>query len=187
VLIPRGSLYKDTYLTMDVNGETATIHNKETPLHKKMTITFDVSHYNDKDKKQLYIGHINENNKPSYNRTSKKQNRFSIRTRTFGKYGLFSDVTKPDIVPINISSKKWISAKDAYLKIKINDTESGIKRYRGTLNGKFIVMEYDYKTGMLVYNFNDNIHADSENNFKLVVIDNVGNRATYETTFYKKP
>ena len=48
-------------------------------------------------------------------------------------------------------------------------------------------MEYDYKTGMLIYDFNDKIVTDSENNFKLVVLDNVGNRATFETTFYRKP
>ncbi len=186
LLIPKGSLYEDTYLDLLVNGETAEIHNDETPLHKNITLVFDVSHYKDEDKKKLYIGRINGNDKIYYTRTSKKENRFSTRTRTFGKYSLFSDTQKPTIVPINVSSKKWIS-QATHLKVKINDTESGIKSYRGTLNGKFILMEYDYKTGMLVYDFSDNVNTDSENNFKLVVLDNVGNRATFETTFYRKP
>ncbi len=186
LLIPKGSVYEDTYLDLSVNGETALIHNDETPLHKNMTMAFDVSHYKEQDKKKLYIGRVNSKNKPSYSRTSKKGNRFSTRTRTFGKYALFSDTQKPTIVPINVSNKKWIS-NARYLKIKINDSESGIKSYRGTLNGEFILMEYDYKTGMLVYDFNDKIIPESENNFKLVVLDNVGNRATFETTFYRKP
>ena len=74
-----------------------------------------------------------------------------------------------------------------YLKLKINDSETGISSYRGTINGKFILMEYDYKTGMLVYDFNDKIINASENKFKLIVLDKVGNKSTYEATFFRKP
>jgi len=186
LLIPKGSLYEDTYLDINVSGETATIHNDRTPLHKNMTLAFDVSHYSDEDKKHLYIGRINDKKKVYHSRTSKKGNRFTTRTRTFGKYSLFTDYQKPVIVPINVASKKWIS-QESHLKIKINDSDSGIKSYRGTINGKFILMEYDYKTGMLIYDFNDRIHQESENNFKIIVLDNVGNRATFETTFFRKP
>ncbi|MCK8524104.1 M23 family metallopeptidase [Aquimarina sp. D1M17] len=186
LLIPKGSLYEDTYLNIDVNRETAVIHDAETPLHKNMTLAFDVSHYKDEDIKKLYIGRVNKKGKPSHSRTRRKGTRLSTRTRTFGKYSLFSDLQKPTIVPVNVSSKKWISSA-THLKVKINDSESGVKSYRATINGKFILMEYDYKTGMLVYDFSDNIITDSENNFKLVVLDNVGNRATFETTFYRKP
>ncbi len=186
LLIPKGSLYEDTYLDISVSGETAKIHNDQTPLHKNMTLAFDVSRYKDEDLKKMYIGRVISDKKSSYSRTYKKGKRFSTRTRTFGTYSLFSDTQKPVIVPINVASKKWISSA-THLKIKINDSGSGVKSYRGTLNGKFILMEYDYKTGMLIYDFNDKIVTDSENNFKLVVLDNVGNRATFETTFYRKP
>ncbi|SHI49838.1 M23 family metallopeptidase [Aquimarina spongiae] len=186
LLIPKGSLYEDTYLDISVSGETAKIHNDQTPLHKNMTLAFDVSRYKDEDLKKMYIGRVISDKKSSYSRTNKKGKRFSTRTRTFGTYSLFSDTQKPVIVPINVASKKWISSA-THLKIKINDSGSGVKSYRGTLNGKFILMEYDYKTGMLIYDFNDKIVTDSENNFKLVVLDNVGNRATFETTFYRKP
>lgn len=186
LLIPKGSLYEDTYLDISVTGETVKVHNNRTPLHKNMTLVFDVSRYTPEDKKKLYIGRVNGDKTPYYARTSKKGDRFSTRTRTFGTYSLFTDNQKPTIVPINVSSKKWIS-EATHLKIKINDAETGIKSYRGTLNGKFILLEYDYKTGMLVYDFDDKINTDSENNFKLVVLDNVDNRATFETTFYRKP
>ncbi len=185
VFIPKGSLYDNTYLDISVQGETAKIHTSRTPLHKNMTIAFDVSNYTTEDKKKLYIGRVLSASSNSYSNTYKKDNRFSIRTRTFGTYSLFSDHQKPTIVPINVGNKKWISSAN-YLKVKINDAQSGVKSYRGTINGKFILLEYDYKTGMLIYDFNDGINTDSENNFKLVVLDNVGNKAVYETTFYRK-
>ncbi len=183
--IPKGALYKDTYLNISVEGETAKIHNNRTPLHKSMTVVFDVSKYKQEDRKQLYIGEV-FGKKHLYSRTSKKGNRFSTRTRTFGKYALFFDRKKPTIMPINVVNEKWLS-DDTHLKVKINDAETGIRSYRGTINGKFILMEYDYKTGMLVYDFNDQTNTDSKNNFKLVVYDKVGNRSTFEAVFYRKP
>ena len=74
-----------------------------------------------------------------------------------------------------------------YLKFKISDDLSGISSYRGTINGKFILMEYDYKTNSLVYDFNDEINTtETENNLKIIVVDNVGNSTTFEGTFFRK-
>ena len=72
------------------------------------------------------------------------------------------------------------------LKIKITDVLSGISSYRATINGKFILMEYNYKKDVLTYDFDDQIISESENNLKLIVIDNVGNNATFEATFFRK-
>ena len=47
-------------------------------------------------------------------------------------------------------------------------------------------MEYDIKTQLLTYNFDDNIKKEIENNLKIVVTDNVGNTSTFESLFYKK-
>lgn len=184
--IPKGSLYENTYLDITANGDTIKIHEDEIPLHKNMTIVFNVANYSEIDKKKLYIGRLGYNDKHYHVKTNKKGNRFSTRTRTLGSYSLFMDIEKPTIVPINVSDKKWMS-KANFLKIKIDDSDSGIKSYRATINGKFILMEYDYKTGMLVYDFNDNIISETENKFKLIVLDKVGNNTTFQTTFFRKP
>ncbi|WP_299443546.1 M23 family metallopeptidase [uncultured Aquimarina sp.] len=184
--IPKGSLYEKSYLDIEASGDTIKIHKDEVPLHKNMTIVFDVSNYSEADKKKLYIGRLGYNDKHYHVKTNKKNNRFSTRTRTLGSYSLFTDLDKPTIVPINVSDKKWMS-KAQFLKIKIDDADSGIKSYRATINGKFILMEYDYKTGMLVYNFDDKIITDTENKFKLIVLDKVGNNTTFETIFFRKP
>jgi len=179
--IPKNSLYENAYLNIETKGDTIMIHKDEIPLHKKMTVVFDVSSYSVSDRKKLYIGELGYKGTHFYVKTSKKNNRFSTRTRTLGSYALFTDDSQPTIVPINVSDKKWMS-KANFLKIKIDDSDSGIKSYRATINGKFILMEYDYKTGMLVYNFDDKIITEAENNFKLIVLDKVGNNATFETT-----
>ncbi len=186
VFIPKGSLYDNAYLDIKTNGDTIQIHRDEIPLHKNMTIAFDISNYTEDDKKKLYIGRLGYKNDHYYSKTYRKADRLSTKTRTFGDYSLFLDQEIPIIVPINVADKKWIS-KENFLKIKIDDTDSGIKSYRATINGKFILMEYDYKTGMLVYDFNDKVISDTENKFKLIVLDKVGNNTTFEITFFRKP
>jgi hypothetical protein len=95
------------------------------------------------------------------------------------------DNEKPDIEAINFKNKSWISNL-SHLKVKINDEGSGVKNYRATLNGRWILMEYDIKTQLLIYNFDDDITKEIENNLKIVVTDNVGNSSTFESLFYKK-
>ena len=47
-------------------------------------------------------------------------------------------------------------------------------------------MEYNYKKDVITYDFDDEIITDSENKLKVIVVDNVGNNATFEATFFRK-
>jgi hypothetical protein len=47
-------------------------------------------------------------------------------------------------------------------------------------------MEYDYKTDLLTYDFDDKVISETEHNLKLIVTDNVGNSSTFEATFFRK-
>lgn len=186
IYIPRNALYKSEYLDIKSDGESISVHHPETALHKNITIGFDVSRYKDKDKDKLYIARMSDWGRPYYSTTYKKQNRFTTRTKTFGTYKLAIDDTPPLVKPVNFREGKWMS-NYRYLKFKISDNLSGISSYRATINGKFILMEYDYKTNSLVYDFNDHIITNAtENNLKLIVIDNVGNSTTFEGTFFRK-
>ena len=185
VYIPANSLYENTYLNIKVQGDTLKIHKDVVPLHKSMTISADISNYEEIDKDKLFIGRLNYKGVPYYNITKRKEDKLSAYTKIFGDYVLVSDTTIPEIKPLNFSNKKWIS-KNKTLKIKIDDKLSGISSYRATINGKFILMEYNYKKDVLTYDFDDDIISETENNLKLIVIDNVGNNTTFESTFFRK-
>ncbi len=186
VYIPKGALYDDTFLNLSVNSDSLDFHQTETPLHKNATITYDISAYNQEDREKLYIGRLNRKGTDIYySGTRIKDNTLTTATRTFGTYTIGIDKTPPVITAKNVAKGRWMS-KYRYLKFKIEDAHSGIKSYRATINGKFILMEYDYKTKTLIHDFNDNVVTDTENNLKLIVTDNVGNSATFETTFFRK-
>ncbi len=185
IYIPPNSLYEDTYLDIEVKGDTLKFHEDVVPIHKNITITVDASNYNAADIGKLYLGRINYKGEPYYNTTFRKGTKLSARTRTFGSYILAMDTIAPSIKPVNFSDGKWVS-NNKTLKIKIEDDLSGISSYRATVNGKFILMEYNYKKDVLTYNFDDNVINETENNLKLIVVDNVGNSATFEATFFRK-
>ncbi|NQY05615.1 MAG: M23 family metallopeptidase [Flavobacteriaceae bacterium] len=185
VYLPKHSLYEDTYLDIQTNGDTITLHRNDVPLHKRISIKFDVSNYSAEDRKKLFVSELDYKNRPTYSSTYKTSTTFETKTKTLGKYTLTIDNQKPKILPYNFKSKKWLS-NYRYLKVKIADDLSGVRRYRATINGKFILMEYDYKKDLLTYDFNDNIITDTENKLKVIVTDNVGNSSTFETVFYRK-
>lgn len=185
VYIPSESLYEDTYLRVESSGDTLKLHEDVEPLHKNMTISFDASAYTKEDMSQLYIGKTNYNYPPSYYTTYRNGTKLSAKTKTFGTYVLARDNEPPTVSAVNFQDEKWIS-KNETLECKIEDDKSGISSYRAALNGKFILVEYDYKKDVLVYDFADHIVSETENKLKLIVVDNVGNSTTFEATFYRK-
>ena len=185
IYIPTNSFYENVYLNINAKEDTLVLHENVIPLHKSISISTDISNYNANDIDKLYIGRLNYKKEPYYNFTSRKGTKLTTYTKTLGSFVLVADNTNPKIKALNFQDNKWIS-KNKTLKIKITDILSGISSYRATINGKFILMEYNYKKGILTYDFDDQIISESENNLKLIVIDNVGNNATFEATFFRK-
>jgi len=185
IYIPKDALYENTYLKLDETAGSVDVHKFTTPLHKNITIGFKADKYTKEDFDKLYVARRYPWGTKYYSPTYKEENRITTRTRTFGTYGLEMDTIAPTITPVNFRDKKWVSDLK-YLKLKIKDEESGIADYYGTINGKFIVLEYDYKSDIIRYDFRDKVSDQTENNLKVIVVDNVGNSATFEATFFRK-
>ncbi len=185
IYIPKNSLYQDAYLDISFEDEKVILHEDIIPIHTNITIGFDVSKYKPEDREQMFIASLNKWNRPNYSTTTKDGDRFTTKTRTFGTYTLARDTQAPKVVPVNFRDGQWISGnKD--LKVKISDDLSGINSYRATVNGKFILMEYEYKQNLLTHDFADGVVTDTENLLRIEVKDNVGNTTIFESTFFRK-
>ncbi len=180
------TVYEDTYIDFRASSDTLFIHEDIVPLQKNFYINYDISNYKTEHKDKLFIARLfGYYKRPTYVSTNRKGDVLSAGTKVFGTYTLEMDNTPPTITPVNFKDKDWLS-KYRYLKVKINDDLSGISKYRATVNGKWILMEYDYKTNTLVHDFNDNSIIDTKNELKIIVTDNVGNSTTFEATFFRK-
>ena len=82
-------------------------------------------------------------------------------------------------------TNRWISLEKD-IRFTVKDIGSGIDRYTGYLNGKWILFEYEPKNKNLTYNFNDLKFKSGKQDLKLKVTDNVGNESIFQTTFYRK-
>ncbi len=98
--------------------------------------------------------------------------------REFGDYCIMADTVKPEIKPVNFTPGKTLSSQNN-LKVMITDELSGIKSYRGTLNGQWILMDYDEKNDLLIYNFDDRIKKGT-NDLVITVSDNKNNVSSYK-------
>ncbi|WJJ95822.1 M23 family metallopeptidase [Algibacter luteus] len=182
----KDTFYEDFYIDFEVKNDTLKLHEDVKAAKKNFNITFDVSKYSIEDRNSLYIAKLLGDNKyPAYTSTKRKDHLLIARTKKLGTYALSMDTVSPTISAKNFKDKQWLS-NFRYLKVKIDDQESGISNYRATVNGKWILMEYDYKTKTLTHDFNDNVITDTKNNLKVIVTDNVGNNSTFETLFYRK-
>jgi len=180
------TFYEDFNIDFSVRNDTLRLHKDVIPLLNYYSIQYDISNYADEDKDQLFIAKLyGYYQRPSYVSTKRIGDQLSASTKTLGTFTLARDTKDPTITPVNFKNKQWLS-KSNELVLKISDDLSGISNYRATINGKWILMEYEYKKNTLSYDFSDHVSTDTENNFKLIVTDNVGNSTTFEATFFRK-
>ena len=180
------TFFEDFYMDFDVKNDTLILHKDIVPARKNFIINYDISNYKDADKEKLFIARlVGYKNYPVYSFTKRNGSVLSTSTKTLGTYALTTDMVAPTISALNFKDGQWLS-NFRFLKIKIDDALSGISNYRATINDKWILMEYDYKTKTLTYDFNDNTTIETKNNLKVIVTDNVGNSATFEALFYRK-
>jgi hypothetical protein len=103
------------------------------------------------------------------------------KVREFGDFCIVADTIHPEIKGVNIYPGKVFNTQTT-IKCTIKDKNSGIKSYRGKIDDKWILMDYDYKKNLLRFDIEKNI-SKGEHTFTLKVIDNVGNTTNYKAEF----
>ncbi len=179
VYVPPHALLDTFY--MDTEYDNDTIKKKEewrvgnvfTPLIQNVSITLKIDSNSAlrHPKASVYAKKWNYN---SYVGTEWTKYGAKFRTRALGKFLILRDEKNPYI--------KLHSKKSNYVSFKISDERSGIGSFRATLNGDWIMLNYDHKQKLIYldpYYWDKKLKGD----FKLVLKDNAGNKTEYTTTF----
>lgn len=106
----------------------------------------------------------------------------SAGTKTCGTYSLEIDTLKPVIQPLNVVASKNIHYYKT-LKFRIYDSQSGVKKYHATLNGKFILFSYDLKYNLITAHLDEDLPR-GKYLLELTVTDNCNNTARYSASLY---
>jgi hypothetical protein len=172
------TLFDTLYLKTDYidelvdNREIFEISEDIYPLKKNMKVSLKPKlQYQHKDKISAY--YTTDLKNFSHQGGAWKNDRFEFYTRTLGKYTLL-----PDTVPPNI---KVVQQNSDHFRCYITDDQSGIKDYELTINGQWVLMNYDPKRN---YIWSEKLEKSKpfSGNLELKVRDNVNNEKIYQTT-----
>ncbi|MCB2221970.1 MAG: M23 family metallopeptidase [Bacteroidetes bacterium] len=153
------------------------LHDAEVPLHSWCTLSIRADSLPKGLQPKTLIARVEDD---EFESEGGEWNRgfVTTRVRSFGDYCIIVDTIAPQIIPLNIKDQKSLLAQQT-IKVKIKDELSGIRTYSPTLNGEWILMEYDAKNDLLTYYF-DNLLREGDNAFKLEVWDEKNNYSVYE-------
>jgi hypothetical protein len=186
IKLSKNTFYTNKKIEIIERDNILSIDEDSIPVLKEITIKFNTDRYNDSLVNKTYIAKLDKEDKSSFVSNNLKNGKLTADIKLLGDYMLKVDSIPPNINLIDIEDSQWISNRDK-LQIKINDKNSGISSYRGTLNDKWILLEYNPMKGILTYDFNDNINnSETKNILKVNVMDNVGNTKNLEKVFFRK-
>ncbi len=188
--MPDFALYRDIDFLYSAKSKTEQtysaihhIHKNTEPVQREYTLSIIPDSVPEKIKDKLLIVYFNSNGNPVSDGGKLENGVVTTKTKSFGSFAVMADTTKPKITPVNITHDGDLSAAKT-IKVKITDNLSGIGYYRGSIDGKWILMEYDAKNSLLTYTF-DQILSKGKHYFELILTDGKQNSAKYEAHFHR--
>jgi hypothetical protein len=187
LIIPTGALYEDcmlTYYKSDVakgRFKDDYLHTFKIPepAHVNCTLSIRATDFPVLLRNKALIAQVTGNNKLIYTGGTFKSDSITTRVRTFGTFRVVFDTIPPVIENYTIQTDSLF--KNQLLSVKITDDLSGIGYYKATLDGAWILMEYDEKRGMLFYTFSKK-EAVENKNLVVEVRDKKENTTIYQCT-----
>lgn len=101
--------------------------------------------------------------------------------RDFGNYFIKIDTTPPRITPLNITNGKVLT-NIPRISFKVSDNLSGLRNFRATIDGRWILMEFDAKRALLWHTFDEST-GPGNHQLQLVVSDIKLNTTTFNANF----
>ena len=148
--IPQDALFEDTDLEYDVTPSDTdqTAHycltGTRVPLRKSAEITLPVLPKGDVDAKKLYVARI-DGKQRIYCGGTHKYGSITANIKELSTYTVCVDTVAPQITPIGESTWK----KRGVIAFRIADAETGIRSYRGKIDGRWVLFQYSSKNARL--------------------------------------
>lgn len=184
--IPKGCLYNNLCFILQqkpsqlYSSNIYTVNDLNVPLQDYAFLKIKLNKDSIQTKSQYGIVRLKGNHK--YWEGGIYENGYvTARIRELGNdYTVSFDNEAPKITPLQ--PEKWVVNRA--IKIKLTDNLSGIKSYKGTIDGKFALFEHDVKSSIYTYKFdNQRLKTGEEHRLVFIATDGVGNTTSYEFKF----
>ncbi len=162
------------------------LHNAYTALHFACQLRIKATNLPTSLQSKAMLAQIDPASGKIYSATGKYVDGWvEGNIKVLGNYAIAVDQVAPKISSLSISENKLINSANS-LKFKVTDNLSGIETFRGTIDGKWILLEYDLKNNLLSYTFDKaRFQYNKKHSIILEVSDYKGNTSTYKANFFK--
>lgn len=184
--IPKGMLYDNLDFIFSraksvYKSDLFKLHTPVVPIHGYIKMKIKVDDIRAVEDGRLFVAKINANGRSQNMGGVLSNGWIEASIREFGTYTVKIDTVSPKITPIYIEN----SVKNRLFRIRITDDASGIKSWRGTIDGHWVMFEYDYKKAQLKYVFDDTrLGKNMDHILTLSVEDACGNVSKFDHKFH---
>ena len=189
--LPPDILYEDLRFKYVVYKDSSTqylspvyqINTDDVPVHTYYTLSIKpVKKKSDSLMQKAFIALFDSKNGRKYMGGEWKDGWVTAQTRSFGKFAVMMDTTPPYVSPYNIRANKNIS-KQRNIAFKIGDNLSDIKEYYGTIDGKWVLFEYEPKKNLIFYTIDESL-SKGKHQLVMIVKDGRDNQRKVALIFF---
>ncbi len=185
--LPPNALYDDTHITTSVSAAPARalsplfqVQDELTPLQKSGELTLDVTgEYPSAQASKLLLVRMIKG-RPSAEGGTFSNGKVTASVKTLGAFTVMMDTVAPVITPIDLRAD--MKGRNSF-RIRVRDNLAGLDQWAGKIDGQWILMEYEPKSGTLEHSFDKNTDKPGRHEFTLEVSDERGNRSRITRTF----
>ena len=173
--IPKGNLYEDVELNYTLRKDSDAVsyeyqlHDVPVPLHEGCILKIGVHEFPVTDMTKYYVLQKKKGRKASMG--GYFENGFMhAPIHELGTYTVGIDTIPPRVIPLG--KEQW---KKGSIQFKITDAETGIKDYRVSVDGKFVLFAFSSKNSRLKMKHPERLKKGVPHELEIVVTDNCGN------------
>lgn len=185
VYFEKDSFFDKVNLKVEDHGDTLHVGEDLFPMRKAYTIKYKIPKGDSLTISQSFLSILSKKGKPIFFSSFKKDGYLQGKSKSLGRFLISRDSISPEIKAINFKEGQWLSNYD-FMKLKISDDFSGLKKFRGEINGKWILLEHEPKNNSLIYDFSDIEFEEALNQLTIEAEDQVGNKTIFKRNFYRK-
>lgn len=138
LVVPKGMLYDDVPLNYSMRADSGAIaftyqlHDKAVPLHSGCELHIGLRRKPVEDMTKYYVARVTARGK--YSAGGRYEDGFmKTSIRELGTYTVAIDTVPPVIIPLN--KNLWV--RNGKVTFRLKDGQTGIRSYRGTIDGKY--------------------------------------------------
>ena len=174
--MPQGTLFDDIVLDYEVipseidQAHHYRLSNAIVPLRRAAEITIPTHRDRSIDASKLYVARVNGKRR-TYCGGTYRYGYITANITELGTYTVSVDTIAPRITPI--SSATWRNNRKVTLRI--SDGETGIRDYRGSIDGQWVLFKYSSKNAQLTCDLKAEGIKAGKHEVEVVVTDMRGN------------